>query len=314
MQSQPMPEPRFVERKGVKLAVYEAGRGLPVLLLHGFPELAYSWRHQIHALAGAGFHAIAPDQRGYGRSDRPASIEAYDIFELTGDLVAILDELGIGKAVVCGHDWGGLVAWQMPLIHPTRVAGVIGVNTPFLPRGPMPPTQMLRMMFGENHYIVHFQKPGDADAAFAADPERVFRQLFRKGIRLTDIDFSQPMRNMVEMVQSKESLGVPAVDDAEIAVYTEAFRQSGFTGGINWYRNMDRNWEKSASLPTTVDVPCLMLCAANDFALPPMMAQGMEKYVPKLEKHVIADCGHWTQVEKTEELNSLMIDWLRRTF
>ncbi len=309
-----MPEPRIVNRDGVRLSVYESGEGLPVVFSHGFPEIAFSWRHQIRALADAGFRAIAPDQRGYGGSDRPPEVEDYDIVQLTADLVGILDALEIEKAVFCGHDWGGIVVWQMPLRHPDRVAGVIGVNTPFLPRSPMPPVQMMKNMMGENHYIVHFQRRGEADAAFAADPERVFRKLFRKGIKAEDIDFSQPMRNMVEMVQDDEDLGVPAIDDDEIAVYTEAFTRSGFTGPINWYRNFDRNWELSADLPQKVEVPSLMICAADDFALPPAMAMGMDTWVPDLEKHTIEDCGHWTQVEKPEELNGLVVDWLRRRF
>ena len=162
--------PRYVETNGIRMAVYEQGNGVPVVMSHGFPELAYSWRHQIPAIAGAGFHAIAPDQRGYGLTDRPPTIEAYDIHHLTGDLVGVLDAMKIDKAVFVGHDWGGIVAWAMPLLHPHRVLGVIGVNTPFLPRAPMDPIALMRTVFGENMYIVYFQKPGVADAA--AGPRR----------------------------------------------------------------------------------------------------------------------------------------------
>jgi pimeloyl-ACP methyl ester carboxylesterase len=309
-----MPEPKRVECNGVNLAVYERGDGFPVVFSHGFPELAFSWRHQLRALSDAGFRAIAPDQRGYGLSDRPPELEDYDIFHLTGDLVGLLDALDIEKAVFAGHDWGGLVVWQLPLLHPDRVAGVIGVNTPYLPRGPMSPLAMMKSMMGENHYIVHFQKRGEADAAFAADPERVFRKLFRKGIELSEVDFSQPMKNMVEIVQDDEERGVPALSDEEIAVYAEAFTRTGFTGAINWYRNIERNWERSADLPKEIDVPCLMICAENDFALPPFLAQGMDTWIADLETHTIAGCGHWTQVEKTDELNALLVDWLRRRF
>jgi pimeloyl-ACP methyl ester carboxylesterase len=147
------PQPRFVSANGIRLAVHEQGSGVPVVFSHGFPELAYSWRHQLPALAAAGFRAIAPDQRGYGASDRPEAVEAYDIAQLTGDLVSLLDSLGIDKAVFCGHDWGGMVIWTLGQLHPSRVLGLIGVNTPFMARSPMPPLQMLSQMMGPEHYI-----------------------------------------------------------------------------------------------------------------------------------------------------------------
>ena len=158
------PEPKFVRTNGIRMAVHEAGQGFPVVFSHGFPELAYSWRSQVAALAGAGFRAIAPDQRGYGQTDRPAAIDQYTIVHLCGDLAGLLDALDIEKAVFCGHDWGGAVVWMMPLLFPDRVAGVIGVNTAFMPRAPSPPIEMLRKMRGENNYVVAFQQPGVADA------------------------------------------------------------------------------------------------------------------------------------------------------
>src|SRR4030095_7906171 len=152
----------------------EGGRAPAVVLCHGFPELAYSWRLQVPALVAAGFRVLAPDMRGYGDSDRPADVAAYDIHHLTGDLVGLLDTLDIERAVFVGHDWGGLVTWMMPLLHLARTAGVVGVNTPYLPRPPMPPVGMMRAVLGDNHYIVHFQQPGVADAALARDVRRVF--------------------------------------------------------------------------------------------------------------------------------------------
>ena len=163
------PEPTMVRTNGIDMAVYEMGPkdGVPVVMCHGFPELAYSWRHQLPALAAAGYRAIAPDQRGYGRTSRPANIPDYDMPHLTDDLAGMLDALGLKKAVFCGHDWGGMVVWQMALYHPERVSGVIGVNTPFLARPPMDPIMAMRALYGENMYIVYFQKPGDADAILA---------------------------------------------------------------------------------------------------------------------------------------------------
>jgi pimeloyl-ACP methyl ester carboxylesterase len=311
------PEPRFVTSNGIRMAVYEAGpeAGTPVVFSHGFPELAYSWRHQVAALAAAGYRAIAPDQRGYGLTERPEKVEAYDIVALTGDLIGLLDAAGIEKAVFCGHDWGGAVVWAVGQLHPSRVAGIIGVNTPFLPRSPLPPVELMRAAMGPDHYIVHFQTPGDADARLARDVRRVFERLFRKGIKLADLDLSRGIQNLATAVESTEpALGQPLVDDEELAVFVRAFERTGFTGGIHWYRNIDRNWRLTESAPQRVEAPSLMICAEDDFALPPALAEGMETYVPKLEKRLIRDCGHWTQQEKPAELNAILLDWLARSF
>ncbi len=308
------PKPRLVRANGIQLAVYEQGAGVPVVFSHGFPELAYSWRHQLPALAAAGFRAIAPDQRGYGASDRPEAVEAYDIAQLTGDLVSMLDSLGIDKAVFCGHDWGGMVIWTLGQLHPSRVLGLIGVNTPFMARSAVPPLQMLEQMMGPEHYIVHFQKRGDADARLMKDVTRVFDVLMRKGIKLSDIDMTQGIRNMATMVEDGRKLGRPMLTDSERDVFVRGFRRTGFTGGINWYRNLDRNWRLTADAPQVLDVPALMVMSEDDFALPPAMAEGMEARVPKVEKVLIRDCGHWTQQEKPAELNRILVDWLRRHF
>jgi len=308
------PEPKFVQSNGIRMAVYEQGAGLPVVFSHGFPELAYSWRHQLPALAAAGYRAIAPDQRGYGSTERPANVEAYDIVNLTGDLVGLLDALGIEKAVVCGHDWGGAVVWAFAQLHPERTLGVIGVNTPFLPRAPMQPLEMLRAMYGPDHYIVHFQIPGEDDARLAKDVRRAFETLLRKGIKLADLDTSRGIQNLAQAVEAGPSAGQPLLSPEELDVFVRAYQTTGFTGGINWYRNIDRNWRLTEKAPQKIEAPSLMICAEDDFALPPALAEGMEAYVPRLEKKLIRDCGHWTQQEKPEELNLLVIDWLRRTF
>src|SRR5436190_7092530 len=181
MQGQ-MPPVKRAHVNGIELAYYEAGprEGVPVILCHGFPELAFSWRHQIKALGEAGRWVIAPDQRGYGLSSKPDGVENYDIDHLTGDMVGLLDHLGVEKAIFCGHDWGGIVVWQAPLIHPTRVAGVIGLNTPFMPRAPADPIAIMRQRFGPDMYIVWFQTPGVADAVLGADVDKTMRFFMRK--------------------------------------------------------------------------------------------------------------------------------------
>lgn len=320
------PEPKTVEANGLKMAVYEQGDGFPVVMCHGFPELAYSWRHQIPAVAKAGFRAIAPDQRGYGRTvdaktgKIPADVESYDIAHLTDDLAAMLDELGIGKAIFCGHDWGGVVVWQMPLRHPDRVAGVIGVNTPFMPRSPIDPIEAMRMAMGDDMYIVYFQKYGEADKLFGDDVAKSLRFWYRKS-SVTLEDFENAPEEAQNLALAKlfarpesEWAGEQLLTDEEAEYYRKAFERTGFTGGLNWYRNFSRNWKLTEGQTEHVDVPCLMISAANDVVLRPELADGMEQYCPDLEKHVIADCGHWTQAEKPDELNALITDWLKRRF
>jgi pimeloyl-ACP methyl ester carboxylesterase len=316
------PAPKMVKTNGIELAVYEAGPkdGIPVVLCHGFPELAYSWRHQLPALGAAGYHVIAPDQRGYGRSSRPAAITDYDMEHLTGDLAGLLDAYGLKEAIFCGHDWGGLVVWQLPLFHPKRVRGVIGVNTPFIPRGPMDPIAAMRAAFGEDMYIVYFQKPGVADAALAKDVGKSMRFFMRKsGMKAADYaKLPQEQRNLalVHALAADESAwgGKALLNAEETKYFVDAFTRTGFTGGINWYRNFTRNWQKSEGMEQKVNVPGLMIMAEDDVVLSPAMTEGMEQYVPDLEKALIRDCGHWTQQEHPDQVNTIMIDWLKRRF
>jgi pimeloyl-ACP methyl ester carboxylesterase len=307
-----------VPTNGIRMSVLEQGDGPAVVLSHGFPELAYSWRHQIAALADAGFRVLAPDQRGYGDTDRPAAVESYDIHHLTGDLVGLLDALGIEQAVFVGHDWGGIVVWHMPLLHPTRTAGVVGVNTPAFPRAPAPPIAIFRAMFGDDYYVVHFQEPGVADAQLARDPRRVFTQLMRRPVPLEEFAARAfgpdgKMRSLVDAVYGEDAPGEPLLDADELETYVRAFAKSGFTGGINWYRNLDRNWETTPGLVgARIEVPSLMVTAELDPVLRPEMAAQMASFVTDLETVMIPGSGHWTQQEKPDELNRVLIDWLER--
>jgi pimeloyl-ACP methyl ester carboxylesterase len=310
---------RTVRSNGITMAIRDEGAGPAVVFCHGFPELAYSWRHQVPATAAAGFRAIAPDQRGYGGTERPADPTSYDMTNLTADLVGILDAVDVERAVFVGHDWGGLIVWQMPLLHPTRTAGVIGVNTPYLPRPFAQPTAIFRQLFGDNYYVCHFQQPGVADAGLASDVRKVFTQLMRRGVPLAQVEArmaaAQRMPNMVEIVFENEPLGAPLLSEDELRVYVDTFERTGFTGGINWYRNLDRNWEATSHLDgARITVPSLMVTAEWDPVLRPEMAESMRDTVDDLEIHMIRECGHWTPQEKPAELNAIMIDWLRRRF
>ena len=317
-----MPPVQHAKVNGIDMAYYEVGprgQGVPLIFCHGFPELAFSWRHQLAACEAAGVWAIAPDQRGYGLTERPAAVTDYDMEHLTGDLVGLLDHLGAAKGVFVGHDWGGIVVWQLPLLHPDRVAGIIGLNTPFMRRAPLDPIEGMRKVFGEDMYIVWFQKPGVADAALAADVDKTMRFFMRRPAAIQQVAaptggstfaFGDALK-----AWDKADTANLLLNADELAGFVETFQATGFTGGINWYRNFSRNWERSADLPTRIDgVPCLMIMAEKDVVLSPAMADGMEEVISDLEKALIKDSGHWTQQEKPEEVNRLILDWMGRRF
>ena len=220
----------------------------------------------------------------------------------------------------CGHDWGGIVTWQLPLMHPERVAGIIGLNTPFMRRAPIDPIAGMRAVFGEDMYIVWFQTPGVADAALAADVDKTMRFFMRKPAAVeaaaappeggSTFAFGDALK-----AWDKSDTANQLLSPDELAAFVETFEASGFTGGINWYRNFTRNWERSAELPTRIDaIPCLMIMAEKDVVLSPKMADGMEEVISDLEKALIKDSGHWTQQEKPEEVNRLILDWMDRRF
>jgi len=326
-----MPPLQFARTNGIRMGYYESGPKNdtpPVVLCHGWPELAFSWRHQIKALGEAGIRVIAPDQRGYGATDRPEAVEDYDIEHLTGDLVGLLDHLNIQKAIFVGHDWGGFVVWQMPLRHFDRVAGVVGINTPHTERAPSDPIELLRKRFGEQMYIVQFQDRGRAaDKIFNSRAEQTFDAFMRKPVPRGDVSTEPPTAGvgasprlnlafpqMIANYDARHDPRTPILSADEKKVFVDAFTQSGFTGGINWYRNMSRNWQRSAGLDHTVRVPSLMIMAENDHVLPPSSADGMEKLIPDLEKYLVRDSGHWTQQEKPEEVSAKLIEWRRKRF
>jgi pimeloyl-ACP methyl ester carboxylesterase len=310
-----------VQTNGIRMHVAEAGSGFPVLLCHGFPEIWYSWRHQMRALADAGFRAIAPDQRGYGETDAPAPIEAYTIHHLVGDLTGLLDVLGIEKVAIVGHDWGGVVVWEMALLAPHRVSAVVGVNTPFFPRWPMPPSAVMRAAAqGNFHYILYFQEPGVAEAELERDVRRSLRGFYQDIPR----EIIEATKGLPSGVMGPAGGGIldrlrdgphgKFLTAEDFDVFVRAFEGSGFRGGLNWYRNFDRNWELTAyQSGAKVTQPALMITAELDPVLRPSMADGMSAWVPNLRDTVLVrDCGHWTQQEKPEEVNRALVGFLKR--
>lgn len=287
---------RFVETNGVRLRVLEAGdRGAPVVVLaHGFPELAYSWRHQIPVLAAAGCHVLAPDQRGYGRSSRPERVEAYDIHALTGDLVGLLDDAGAERAVVVGHDFGALVAWHTALLHPRRVTAVAGLSVPPIPRARSRPTERWRQKFGEDFYMLRFQEPGRADAELAADVAATMSGMFA-GLQAGPA----PLPNWL------------AADEFEH--YVTEFGRTGFTGALNWYRNYDRNWDSTPQLAgARITVPALFVSGTADPVGPTMNpARAREVVAGPYTEEWLEGAGHWIQQERAEDVNRILLAFLR---
>lgn len=308
------PAPAFIETNGIRLAVYEKGDGPPVILLHGFPELAFSWRHQLPALAAAGYRAIAPDQRGYGQSDVPADVRDYRIEALIADIHGLLDALELDSATFVGHDWGALVLWQMVMRAPERIDRLVILNIPHYPRLPIDPIQVMRERFGDDFYIVNFQDSDDADRAFARDPAHFFDVMMRRG-QISREQFDQLPAEMktlslLKVMARDHAGGEPLLTEAERDYFAAAFARTGFTGPINWYRNWTHNWQQLEGVNQQIDIPTLFIGAVDDVLIDPQYIEGMKSLVSDLTVHMLDDCGHWTQQEKPDDVNRLMIEWL----
>ncbi len=301
--------PTRLSVNGVTLEVYEAGSenaGNPIVLCHGWPEHAYAWRHQMPALAAAGYHVIVPNQRGYGNSSRPADVTQYDIAHLTGDLAALLDHFGYADATFVGHDWGANVVWGMALLHPARVRQIINLALPYQPRTPVPWIAFLESVFGPDHYFVHFNRhPGVADAILDAQAGRFLSNLFRKNLPASP---PPPGMMMIALAEAETPEGDPVMSEADLAVFIRSFEASGFTASINWYRNMDRNWHLLAEVDPIVRHPALMIYGTQDM-IPP--SDTLSAFVPHVEVMHL-DCGHWIQQEKPQETTRAILDWLGR--
>jgi pimeloyl-ACP methyl ester carboxylesterase len=318
-----MPEIKhsLIETNGIGMHIAEKGSGPLVLLCHGFPESWYSWRHQLDALAKAGYRAVAPDMRGYGQTERPEAIDQYTLFHLVGDMVGVLDALGVETAVIAGHDWGAPVAWHAALLRPDRFPAVIGLSVPYRPRGPVRPTTVMPQTEDAVFYQLHFQTPGVADAELAHDVRATLQGVL---IKLSgDAPPGIPSFSMVPRTASQRARSAPLpplpgwLTQDDIDFYTESFARTGFTGGLNWYRNIDRNWELFAPFAgARVTVPALFVAGDRDLVLAFPGAQqlvaNLQAFVPQLRQTIILPgCGHWTQQERASEVNAAMLDFLR---
>ncbi len=315
------PALRFIESNGIRMRIAEMGKGPLVILVHGWPESWYSWRHQMPAIAAAGYHVVAPDMRGYGKTDKPAAVEDYDIQHLTGDLVGIVDAMGAKDAILVGHDWGAIVTWHAMLLHPDRFTALVAMSVPYNGRGPVSIVEGLKRTLGDNFfYILYFQEPGVAEKEFDADPRAILSRLYlspdspREKPEITD-----PKRAAGGWIPRLGApKGLPSwLTQADLDYYVREFSDAGFRGGINYYRNFHRNWETTPQLADAkLAQPVLFIAGDKDVVIRGASADalraGMKNAVPDLKDVVLVpNTGHWVQQERPEETNAAILTFLR---
>lgn len=312
-----MPSSRTISANGIDQFLLEQGEGPLVVLCHGWPELSHSWRHQIPAIAAAGFRVVALDMRGFGRTSAPADIDAYSIFDTVGDMVALVAALGAKQAVIVGHDWGAPVAWHAAMFRPDVFTAVAGLSVPPPTRGRGLPLDTLRENGITNFYWQYFQAPGVAEAEFELDVGLTMRTLLGRG-------FSDPAASLF-VEDGKGFLGEARADrplpdwlsEADLAHFSEAYRKSGFRGGLNWYRNLDRNWELTAPWQgAQIHQPSLFIAGSKDSVITGLIGgkrvADMERVLPNLtQKLIIGGAGHWIQQERAAEVNAALIAFLK---
>ncbi|MFE6685150.1 alpha/beta fold hydrolase [Streptomyces sp. NPDC057743] len=317
-----MVEHRMIDVKGIRLHIAEEGEGPLVVLLHGFPESWHSWRHQFGPLAAAGFRVVAPDQRGYGRSDHPEAVEAYNILNLVGDVVGLIHALGEQQAFVIGHDWGAPVAWHTALLRPDVVRGVAGLSVPPPFRGDRAPLGAMQERFGGRFYWNYFNQPGVADAEFGRDARTTLRTFFYSasgdGPRAGHPDsalVSDPARGWLADMTDPETLP-DWLTEQDLDEVTASYAK-GFTGALNWYRNLDRNWELTAAWDGAVIAPPSLYIYGDRDLVPAFpgaseLIANLPKLMPNLRRApiVLPGCGHWTQQERPTEVNAALVEFL----
>lgn len=307
---------RSLEANGIRMHIAEQGTGPLVLLCHGFPESWYSWRHQLPALAAAGYRVVAPDMRGFGQTDRPQDIAQYTMLHMAGDMVGLLDELGVEQAVIVGHDWGAPVAWTSALMRPDRFRAVAALSVPYLPRGVVRPTEALRFQAGDSFmYMLYFQTPGVAEAEFERDVRATIRRVLYWASGEAPARHPKP-RTATFLDGMSDPDTLPAwLSEADVEFYAGEFKRTGFSGGLNWYRTLDRTWELMAAYKDAkIMQPALYIAGDRDPVLIRWKAavDHLAQSVPNLKNAVILPgCGHWTQQERPEAVNTELITFLK---
>ena len=309
---------RRVATNGIELNIAEQGPadGPLVLMLHGFPESWYSWRHQFAPLAAAGYHAVAPDMRGYGKSDKPADIEAYNQVEVTKDIIGLIPALGYETAIVIGHDWGAPTAWSCALNYPQQVSAVGALSVPFSSRSPVQPMPAMREMFkGQFFYQLYFFEPGIAEAEFEADIRTSLKKFLVMGAGetdLTSLPAKGPDDDLLSGLPNPDTLP-PWLSEQDLDFYAAEFTRSGMRGPLNYYRNHDLTWNLTEGAPTEIHQPAMYVAGDKDGVV--MMAaqalQDMPKYVKDLRiNELIPGIGHWTQQEAPQAVNQYIMQFL----
>lgn len=311
---------QFVTTNGIRMHYVEQGRGPLVVLCHGWPESWYSYRHQIPALAAAGFRVVAPDQRGYGQTDKPQPIESYNILNLVGDIVGLVNSLGVDSAVIVGHDWGAPVAWNSALLRPDIFRAIALLSVPYFPRGPQRPSDGMKAMAGENNfYQLYFQEPGKVERELDEDPRRSMAMMLYSASGDPSPEeewkfvFPKTMRFIETGVVPKK---LPAwLTDADVDFFAGEFKRAGFRGGINWYRNFDRNWELTPFLEgAKLRQPALFVAGDKDCVgkMVPGAYDHAGAFTPNLmKKAILPGAGHWIQQERPKEINELLVEFLK---
>ncbi|HSP54583.1 MAG TPA: alpha/beta hydrolase [Dehalococcoidia bacterium] len=312
---------RTVKTNGINVHIAEVGEGPLVLMVHGFPELWYSWRHQLPALAAAGYHAVAPDVRGYGGSDAPPEIGDYSMKNMVADIIGLVDALGEDKAVIAGHDWGSPIAWNTAVLHPDRFRAVISMSVPYLPRSPMPPLQMMKAMFqGKFFYILYFQEPGVAESEFESDVRRSMRLFMyaasgdaRNHSAFADAaTFANKPTDSLLFDGAPEPGDMPWLTAEDLDTYVAAFEKSGFRGPLNRYRCMDIDWEQLPQLQDAkITQPALFIYGDHDGVMSFAPMDPMKNLVTNLQIVKLEGAGHWTQQERPAEVNDAMLAFLK---
>lgn len=304
-----------VHANGIRQHVIEAGSGPAVLLCHGFPEISYSWRHQIRALADAGYRAIAPDMRGYGHTETPAAIDAYTILHLVGDMVGLLQALEIRQADIVGHDWGAPVAWTAAQMRPDIFTSVTGMCVPFVPRGAISSLEAMRRAGRNRFYQLYFQEPGVAEADFHMDIDATLRRM----MWTLSAGPVEPWNGMIGSEGALNTLAEPVGEmtwmrPEDFVVYSSAFRMSGMSGALNWYRNIDRNWALTAALQgAVIKQPAWFIAGGRDPIYPLLkpLVDALPKTVPgHAGTTIVPEAGHWVQQEACEQVNDVLLGFL----
>lgn len=305
-----------IKINGIWMHIAEQGTGPLVLLLHGFPQFWYSWRHQMGCLANKGYHVVAPDMRGYGDTDSPVCPTSYTVFHLVGDIIGLIDHFGEQKVVVVGADWGAVAAWHLSLFRPDRVKGLVCLCVPFKSRHPAKPTEFFTQTFGDGFYITQFQEPGRAERAFARYDYLAVMKKFLL-INKTDLLIAPPGMEIIDYLETPSMLPT-WITEEELGVYADKFQESGFTGGLNYYRAMDLSWELLAPWQgSKITIPSKLIIGDKDIGF---KDGGTKEYiegntfktlVPDHEV-VILDGHHFIQEEKPQQVSAEILSFLAK--